>query len=136
MNETIIDTSRRVSKTARVGFSLIELMLVIVIGGILAGAVTYGAFVLMRRASQTSTKSTLDAVKFAIMNYKADKGEYPKQLSDLVNAGFLKKPLPKDAWEHNLVYRFTPDGEDPYDLYSYGPDGKGGNKASRIYPSK
>jgi len=69
-----------------------------------------------------------------LMSYKTEKGEYPQKLDDLVKAGFLKKPLPKDGWEKPFFYRRTPDGEKPYELYSYGPQGKGGGKESRVSP--
>lgn len=132
MNGTHIDMHRRAVKTARAGFTLIELMIAIVIIGIIAGGSIYFAMTVLENAKRSTTSTALQTIKLSIMNYKSEKGEYPKTVQELVNAGFLKKPAPKDGWDHNFVYRPTPDGKNPYELYSYGPQGKGGNKASRI----
>ncbi len=116
------------------GFTLIELMISIVIIGLLAGGSIYFAMNFLESAKRTATKTTLQNIKVTLLNYKSEKGDYPKLLTDLVKAGFLKKAVPKDAWDKVLVYRLTPDGKEPYELYSYGPKGKGGGKESRIYP--
>ncbi len=117
------------------GFALIEVMIAVMIIGLIAGGVIYFGMTYLENARRTSTKTTLQNFQMVLMNYKTEKGEYPKSLADLVKAGFLKKPLPKDGWDKPFVYRITPDGEKPYEMYSYGPKGKGGGKASRIYPS-
>ncbi len=117
------------------GFTLIELMIALVIIGLIAGGSIYFAMGFLESAKRTSTKTKLQNFQVVLMNYKTEKGEYPQKLDDLVKAGFLKKPLPIDGWDKPFVYRRTPDGEKPYELYSYGPKGKGGGKASRIYPS-
>jgi general secretion pathway protein G len=115
------------------GFTLIELMIALAIIGLIAGSAIYFAMGYLASAKRTSTKTKLQNFQIVLMNYKTEKGEYPKSLQDLVKAGFLKSPLPKDGWDKPFVYRPTPDGEKPYELYSYGPEGKGGGKASRIY---
>ncbi len=123
---------RRMAKVARFGFTLIELMIGIVIIGILVGGIMYTAMTVMANARRTATNNTIQIIKTSIMLYKQEKGDYPKTLQDLVAAGFLKKPLPKDGWEKPFVYRLTPDGKNPYELFSYGSEGKAGGKASRI----
>ncbi len=119
-------------RTVRSGFTLIELMIGLLIVGLLTGGAFYFAMTYLESAKRTATRNTLQNFKIQIMNYKAEKGDYPKSLQDMVAAGFLKKPLPKDGWDRNFVYRPTPDGKNPYELFSYGPQGKGGGKASRI----
>lgn len=128
-----VTVQNRIAKSARAGFTLIELMIAIVIIGIIAGGSIYFAMTVLENAKRSATTTALQTIKLSIMNYRSEKGEYPRTIQDLVNAGFLKKPAPKDGWDRNFVYRPTPDNESkPYELYSYGPQGKGGNKASRI----
>lgn len=117
------------------GFTLIELMIALVIIGLIAGGAFYFAMTYLETAKRSATKTSLRNLKVTLLNYRSEKGEYPKTLQELVQAGFLKKAVPKDAWEHSFVYRLMPEGEgkEPYELYSYGPQGKGGGKASRLY---
>jgi general secretion pathway protein G len=116
------------------GFTLIELMIGLVIIGLITGAAMYFIPTYLENARRSSTQTTLQNFKVQLMNYNADKGEYPKSLQDMKAAGYLdpKKPLPKDGWGNNFVYRVTPDGKNPYELFSYGPQGKGGPKAGRM----
>jgi general secretion pathway protein G len=114
------------------GFTLIELMIGIVIIGILVGGGMYTAMTVMENAKRSATKTTMQTIKNSLMLYRQEKGEYPKTIQDLIAAGFLKKPIPEDGWGKRFVYRVTSEGKNPYDLFSYGPDGKSGGKASRL----
>ena len=117
----------------RQGFTLIELMIGIVIIGLIVGGGAYFFITYLESAKRNNTKTTLQGLKTTLMLYKNEKGQYPKTLQDLVKSGIWKgKSLPKDAWDRSFVYRPTPEGKNPYELYSYGSEGKGGGKASRI----
>lgn len=128
------DTTLKPGYAARIrsGFTLIELMIGIVIIGILVGGVMYTAMTVMGNAKRSATKTAMQTIKSSLMQYKQEKGEYPKNLNELVAAGLLPKPLPKDGWDRAFVYRVTSEGKNPYELFSYGPDGKSGTKASRL----
>lgn len=118
------------------GMTLIELMLVIVVAGIVIG----GAFAifntLMSRAKLTKTQTVIRAVKGGIEAFHTDTDEYPRTLADLKSHPdgelgkrwqgpyYDKKPV--DGWDHPLVYRLTPEADQPYELYSYGSGGKKG----------
>jgi len=129
---------RRSVRANKEGFTLIELMLVIAVGGILLGGSFFIAKTLMDRAKRTSTVAILRAVKIGIDNFQTDTDNYPNTLQDLIKqpegergkgwaSSYLdKKSTPKDGWGNALVYRLTPEGQHPYDLYSYGPGGKKG----------
>jgi general secretion pathway protein G len=123
---------RHIARSLKKGFTLIELMIALTIIGLLVGGSMYFAMIYLENAKRSATRTTLQNFKIQIMNYKADKGDYPKTLQEMVAAGYLKKPLPKDGWDRNFVYRPTPDGKNPYELFSYGSQGKEGGKASRI----
>lgn len=114
------------------GFTLIELMIGIVIIGIITGGVMYTAMTVMGNAKRSATKTTMQLIKNSLMSYHQEKGEYPKSLQELIATGLMKKPLPKDGWDRAFVYRVTAEGKNPYELFSYGPDGKSGGKASRL----
>ena len=133
--------------TARSGFTLIELLIAIAIVGIIAG-VTVPLFMNMLKGARIkTTKQSLKMTQSALGLFKIDLGVLPLQLNDLVRrpsvsdhydqeqvsewaeGGYLKK-VPKDAWKKKFHYRLTPEGEHPYELYSYGRKGKKGVKKS------
>ena len=116
-------------RMARRGYSLIEILIAIVIIGMLVGGAMYLATTVMENAKRTTTKTALQTIKYALMQYKQENGEYPENLEKAIEAGFLKKPIPKDGWDQRIQYRRTDDG---IELYSFGPQGKKGGKVSRI----
>lgn len=117
----------------RAGFTLIEIMLVVVIIGILAGIVIPRLGGRTKDAQIQATKQSIDNFGTALKLYEMDIGDYPRQLQDLiVNPGlgerwkgpYLEKGLPKDAWKNDYIYTL-PGQRNPtgYDLKSLGPDG-------------
>lgn len=126
------------------GFTLIEIMVVIVILGIL---ITYVAPKFMGRTEQakrTQTKIQIGSIETALKLYRLDNGYYPtteQGLEALVEAptvgrlpkawregGYLEKgKVPKDPWGNEYVY-LSPGVQGDYDLSSYGPDGEPGGE--------
>ena len=125
--ENMLD--KRTVHMARGGYSLIEILISIVIIGMLVGGAMYLATTVMENAKRTTTKTALQTIKYSLMGYKQEKGEYPENLQQAIEAGFLKKPLPKDGWGKPFFYSKTEEG---IELYSHGPQGKAGGKVSRI----
>ncbi len=123
------------------GFSLIELMVVIVILGILAGTIM--PKLLGRTDDAKITKAAVDiqALSTALKLYHLDNGAYPtteQGLTALVQApeqaanwktgGYLdKKTLPKDPWGKAFIY-LNPGTHGEFDLISYGADGVPGGE--------
>lgn len=117
----------------RRGFSLIEVMIAITIGTLIIGAAMYSAIAYLDSAKRSSTRTNLQNVQQLIQIYHNETGEYPETLQDLKNAVLRKnQDVPKDAWGRSFVYHLTPDAENPYELFSYGREGKGGDKKERI----
>lgn len=126
-------------KHARGGFTLIELMIAITIFAIVSIVVGQNFFGYLERAKVSRANSDLLVLKSAITQYNLAVGKWPSRLKDLVQApaderdkakwpgNFLeKKELPEDPWGNNYVYKVNPAGaEYPYELYSYGKNGKG-----------
>ncbi len=126
------------------GFTLIELMVVIVILGILA---LYVAPKIMGRpdeAKQVKARMDIVSLETALKLYKLDNGFYPSTeqgLSALVQppqsgqipkrwkeGGYLEKnQVPKDPWGNDFVY-LSPGNHDEFDITSYGADGVAGGE--------
>lgn len=122
------------------GFTLIEIMVVVVILGILAALVVPQVMNRPDQAKVTVAKGDIKAIGAALDMYKLDNYSYPSTqqgLEALVKKpggnpqpknwnrdGYLKR-VPKDPWGNEYQY-LSPGTQGPYDLYSYGADGKQG----------
>jgi len=128
------------------GFTLIELMVVIVILGILAGLIIPRIMGRPEEARRMKARVQLESIETALKLYKLDTGSYPtteQGLHALVEqpyegekarhwreGGYLEKgKVPKDPWGNDFVY-LSPGVNDQYgfDLSSYGKDGQPGGE--------
>jgi general secretion pathway protein G len=126
------------------GFSLIELMVVIVILGILAGMVVPKFMGRTDDAKIIKAKVDIAALTTALKLYKLDNGDYPtteQGLKALIEppdkeggsgnwkkGGYLdKKTVPKDPWNNDFIY-LCPGTHDDFDIISYGADGVPGGE--------
>lgn len=119
-------THHRLAGLQAKGFTLLEVMLVLLIIGALAAAVAINFGGAGERAKERTTKIGLNTLKSQLIEYSSDKGSYPttaEGLSVLVPSYVEAKAL-KDAWQRDYQY-FAPTGDParPYDLFSMGPDG-------------
>ncbi|MBE9504986.1 MAG: type II secretion system major pseudopilin GspG [Proteobacteria bacterium] len=122
------------------GFTLIELMVVIVILGILAGLIVPRIMSRPEEARQAKARIQIESLETALKLYKLDNGSYPSTeqgLQALVEppavgtlpikwreGGYLEKgKVPKDPWDNEYVY-LCPGTYDDYDIISYGADGE------------
>lgn len=126
------------------GFTLIELMVVIVILGILAGLVVPKFMDSPEEARRTKAAVQIQSIEQALKLYKLDNGQYPtteQGLQALVEppsvgrlakkwrkGGYLEKgKVPMDPWSNEFVY-ISPGLHSDFDLMSYGPDGEPGGE--------
>lgn len=86
---------RRVSQESESGFTLIELMIVMVIIGVLASIAVPIFETTVRRAKEAALREDLATMRQAIDSYTVDKEKAPQSLEDLVQSGYLKS-IPKD----------------------------------------
>jgi len=124
------------------GFTLIELMVVIVILGVLAGLIVPRIMGRPDEARQLKAKMQIESLETALKLYKLDNGAYPSTdqgLEALVTqsetppvprkwreGGYLEKgKVPVDPWGNTFVY-LSPGVHGDYDISSYGADGVSG----------
>jgi len=108
------------------GFSFIEVMIVVVIIGLLAGAVTLSTRHFMDKAKQTRARSDLATYKSATESFYAEIGRYPSTeegLTILVPKFIDKQRL--DPWSHPYEYNF-PGRQAAYEIVCFGADGRDG----------
>jgi len=120
------------SKSDDRGFTLIELMVVIIILGILVGYVGVRIMGKPEEARRTKARVQMETLETALKLYKLDNGVYPtteQGLQALVNqGGYLEKgKVPKDPWGNEYVY-LSPGIHGDFDLISYGGDGEPGGE--------
>ena len=128
------------------GFTLIELMVVIVILGILAGLIVPRIMGRPEEARRMKARVQIESIETALKLYKLDNGMYPSTeqgLDALVEAptvgqlpkkwregGYLEKgKVPKDPWDNDFVY-LCPGLHGDFDLTSYGSDGEPGGEGN------
>jgi general secretion pathway protein G len=120
----------RLNNRRAAGFSLLELMLVVVIMGILMSVVIYNLAGASDKARLGATKAKMKQLRSALDVYSADFGTYPPTelgLQALVATKAIKA-VPLDDWKHPFRYMFpgsssNPDAQ-PFDLISMGKDGQ------------
>lgn len=127
-----------------IGFTLIELMVVIVILGILAGLIVPRIMGRPEEARRMKARIQIESIETTLKLYKLDNGYYPSTeqgLQALVEppavgqlprawreGGYLEKgKVPKDPWGNEYVY-LCPGIHGDYDLISYGADGEPGGE--------
>lgn len=118
-------TGRRAANgTRRRGFSLIEVMVVVVIIGMLAGAVALNVGGYMESARVNRAKSDIATIKDAIEAYYLEHSRYPSN-----SEGLEGLPLENrvDPWGNPYEYN-SPGREGPYEVISFGADGREGGE--------
>jgi general secretion pathway protein G len=110
----------------QVGFTLLELLVVIVIIGLLAGYVAPRYFAQVGKSEVQVARAQIDALEKALDQYRLDKRRYPTAEEGLAAVQpYLKKTLPNDPWGRPYMYRAAGTGGD-FEVISLGRDGKTG----------
>ena len=121
----------------QVGFTLLELLVVIVIIGLLAGYVAPRYFAQVGKSEVKVAQAQIDGLGKALDQYRLDTGHFPTTEQGLAvlmtrpaneakwDGPYLKKAVPLDPWSKPYNYRFPGEHGD-YDIYSYGKDGQAG----------
>lgn len=125
------------------GFTLLELLVVMVIIGLLAGLVAPRYFEQVGKSNVKIARAQIVSLGQALDQYRLDVGAYPtteEGLDALVNkpqsatrwsGPYLQKAVPVDPWDRPYQYR-SPGEHGDYDLYSLGKDGRGGGTGENV----
>lgn len=127
------------------GFTLIEIIVVLVILGILASIVVPNVISRTDQAQVVKAKQDIRAMESALQMYRVDNFQYPStdqglqaltekpttgaEAKNWQSGGYIKK-LPKDPWQNEYQY-ISPGENGEFDIYSLGADGRpGGTEAN------
>lgn len=135
-----IPTKRQDTRAvAQAGFTLMELLLVLVIIGLLAALVGPTLYQRIKPAKEAVARAQVENFATALDAYLLDVGHYPSMQDGLKalrarpegtekwNGPYLKKEIPNDPWGNPFVYK-VPGRNGGYEIISYGADGKEGGE--------
>lgn len=121
------------------GFTLMELLMVLVIIGLLAAVVGPTLYQRIKPAKQTAAREQIENFGTALDNFVVDMGRYPSTQEGLNvlrirpdgaekwNGPYLKKEIPHDPWGNPYLYR-APGRSGGYEIVSFGADGHEGGE--------
>lgn len=121
------------------GFTLLELLVVMVIIGLLAGYVGPKYFSQIGKSEVKAARAQIDSLGKALDQFRLDTGHFPSAeegLASLItrpanepkwDGPYLTKNVPQDPWSHPFIYKF-PGEHGEYDLISLGKDGQPGGE--------
>jgi general secretion pathway protein G len=123
----------------RSGFTLMELLIVLVIIGLLAALVGPTLYQRIGPARESTARAQIENFATALDSFFVDLGRYPStqdglkalrakpENADKWNGPYLKKEIPNDPWGNPYVYR-APGRNGGYEIVSYGADGREGGE--------
>ncbi len=131
-------------KCVRNGFTMVELMAMLIIIGLLATVVVKKVSSQIDRARITTTKTNLKMLHSAVNQFRMDTGQYPSEdmgLLDLVQqpmdlpegvwqtGGYLETTdVPPDGWGNEFLFQLYPESGKQFVIISFGPDGEEGTE--------
>jgi general secretion pathway protein G len=130
---------QRNSPCASRGFTLLELLVVMVILGLLVGYVAPKLFSQVGKSEVKSARAQIGAIEKALDLYRLDTGHYPPTDPGLPalttkpegepkwNGPYLQKNVPADPWGRPYQYK-QPGEHGDYDVWSLGKDGQAGGE--------
>lgn len=134
---TAASAARKRRRTRR-GFTLLELLVVMVIIGLLASYVGPKYFSQIGKSEIKVARAQIDALDKALAQYRIDQGHFPtteQGLGALIampsgepkwGGPYLSKAVPSDPWGRSYLYKCCPGEHGDFDLYSFGKDGVAG----------
>ncbi len=134
---TAISARSRSAYRSQAGFTLLELLVVVLIIGLLASYVGPKYFAQIGKSEVATARAQIDAYSKAVDNFRLDIGRFPTSEEGLAvlmtkpadeekwNGPYLRKDVINDPWGHPYVYR-SPGTKSEYEILSYGRDGQPG----------
>ncbi len=135
-------TRKERKKRVRYGFTMVELMAMLIIIGLLATLVVTKVASKIDQARETTTKANLKALAAAVNQFRMDTGRFPtedEQLMALIEqpsdvetwepGGYLETTeINKDGWGNEFIYELYPESGKQFVIRSMGPDGEEGTE--------
>jgi general secretion pathway protein G len=124
--------------TKHSGFTLLELLVVMVIIGLLAGIVAPRYFSQVGKSRVKAARAQIDSLDKALEQFRIDTGRLPSTEEGLAalnsappgmtnwEGPYLKRAVPPDPWGHPYIYVQPGTHQNDFDLESYGRDGQPG----------
>ena len=125
------------------GFTLLELLVVMVILGLLVGYVAPKYFSQVGKSETKTARAQIESLEKALDIYRLDTGHYPPTEVGLKalntrpdnepkwNGPYMKKDVPMDPWGRPYIYKLPGEHGD-FDLFSLGKDGQPGGQADNV----
>ena len=135
-------TRKERKKRVRYGFTMVELMAMLIIIGLLATLVVTKVASKIDQARETTTKANLKALAAAVNQFRMDTTRFPtedegllaliEQPSDVETwepGGYLETTeINKDGWQNDFIYELYPESGKQFVIRSMGPDGEEGTE--------
>ena len=132
----------RLGRLFLTGFTMVELMAVLIILGLLAAVVVRNFVGSTDRARVTTTKTNLRLLHLAVNQFKMDTGRFPTEEEGLMSlieeptdvtgyqpGGYLDTTeIPTDGWDRDFIYELYPESGKPFVIKSLGADGEEGGE--------
>ena len=127
----------KLGKERQRGFTLVELLLVLVILALIAGLVLPGIIGKAESAKVKAASSQISRISMSVESFYLDTGSTPSSLDELVNepsgvtgwnGPYIKNTLLKDPWGEPYKYSVPGDHGAEFDIWSYGPDRQQGGE--------
>ena len=134
---------KRRTNMMRKGFTMVELMAVLIILGLLATVLVKNFMGQTDKARVITTKANLKILHTAVMQFKMDTGQFPTEeegllalieppaeVEELVDpGGYLETTdIPKDGWGNDFYFELYPESGKPFVIISWGADGEEGGE--------
>ncbi|OPY15139.1 MAG: Type II secretion system protein G precursor [Syntrophus sp. PtaB.Bin138] len=122
------------------GFTLIEILIVVIIIGLIASLIAPNLIGRYERSKEEIAKTQVEMLSSGVLSFKLDVGRYPSTLEELIKSSdtrwrgpyLSKQIIPKDPWDQEYQYK-VPGEHGPFDLYSLGPNGKLDDKSAKSW---
>ena len=135
-------TRKERKKRVEYGFTMVELMAILIIISLLATLVATKVISKIDQARVTTTKANLKALHAAVSQFKMDTGRFPAEDEGLLAlieqpsdvsvwepGGYLETTeLPLDGWNNEFIYELYPESGKQFQIRSMGPDGEEGTE--------